>query len=83
MEAITVLLHLGEDITRSEELYDQNFVPLKLTNSFFFFLMHVIAHHIAAITWENFRFYKLLLGCIHGEGTARIFQTQTTQGPSQ
>lgn len=55
-KAITGLLHLGEDITRSEELYDQNFVQLRLTNSFelFFFLTHVIAHHIAAITWGKF-----------------------------
>lgn len=36
-KAITPLLHLGEGITRSEELYHQHFMQLKLTNSFEFF----------------------------------------------
>lgn len=33
-KAIAALLHLGGDVTRSEDLYDQNFMQLKVTNSF-------------------------------------------------
>lgn len=44
-------LYLEAHINKREMLYHQNFLQLKLTNSFDFFLMHAIAHCAAVITW--------------------------------